>query len=125
MTAAVTGVSEVLAALYEARVPVLRRLPAHVAVTPEEELVIYRVAQEALTNIARHAEATWAQLELRDSADMLVLTVRDDGRGIPDDVATTSHGIRGMRERAMLVGATLVIDSRPGRGTVIELSIPR
>ena len=109
----------------QAHIPVLRRLDQSVEVTPEEELVIYRVAQEALTNIARHAEATWAQLELRDSADMLVLTVRDDGRGIPDDVATASHGIRGMRERAMLVGATLVIDSRPGRGTVIELSIPR
>ena len=55
----------------------------------------------------------------------IVLTVRDDGRGMPEGAATSSHGIRGMRERAMLVGATLVIDSRPGAGTVIELSIPR
>ena len=94
--------------------PRLRRLEPAAAVTPEEELVIYRVAQEALTNVARHAEATWVQLELRDAADRIVLTVSDDGRGLPEGAAASSHGIRGMRERAMLIGATLH-DREPAR----------
>jgi two-component system sensor histidine kinase UhpB len=124
------GLESALAALAssferQTRIPVLRRLKQNAAVTPEEELVIYRVAQEALTNVARHAEATWVQVELRHSADEIVLAVRDDGRGLPDRAAASSHGIRGMRERAMLVGATLHIESRPDRGTVIALSIPR
>jgi two-component system sensor histidine kinase UhpB len=124
------GLQSALAALasafeQQARIPVQRRLEHVVAVSPEEELVIYRVAQEAMTNVARHAGATTMELRLRDTPDGIVLTVRDDGRGLPDDAATSSHGIRGMRERAMLVGATLLIDSRPGGGTVIELSIPR
>ena len=124
------GLPSALAALasafeQQARVPVLRRLAQDVQVSPEAELVIYRVAQEALTNVARHAEATSVQVELRDATDEIVLTVRDDGRGMPEDAATSSHGIRGMRERAMLVGANLSIESRPGDGTAIQLSIPR
>ena len=124
------GLPSALAALagafeQQARIPVLRRLEQAVAVSPEEELVIYRVAQEALTNVARHAEATTVELQLRDTQEGIVLTVRDDGRGMPEGAAASSHGVRGMRERAMLVGATLLIDSRPGAGTVIELSIPR
>jgi two-component system sensor histidine kinase UhpB len=124
------GLVSALAALTNAferqvRVPVSRRLEEGVVVTPEEELVIYRVAQEAMTNVARHAEATQAQLELRTVGDRLVLTVSDDGRGLPDGAAASSQGIRGMRERAMLVGATLSIVPGPGGGTVVELSIPR
>jgi len=124
------GLQSALAALATAfqrqsHIPVERRLELPTAVTAEEELVIYRVAQEALTNVARHAEATWVQLELRDSGDRLVLIISDDGRGLPAGAAASAHGIRGMRERAMLIGATLKIESRPDRGTVIELSIPR
>jgi two-component system sensor histidine kinase UhpB len=109
----------------QARIPVSRRLEEGVQVSPEEELVIYRVAQEAMTNIARHAEATQAWLELRTVGDRLVLTVSDNGRGLPEGAATSSQGIRGMRERAMLVGATLKLEPRRGGGTVVELSIPR
>lgn len=124
------GLSSALAALTsgferQARVPVVRRLASGVQLSPEEELVIYRVAQEALTNVARHAEAKSVQVELRDGEDLIVLTVRDDGRGMPEGAATSSHGVRGMRERAMLVGAKLSIESRPGEGTTVQLSIPR
>jgi two-component system sensor histidine kinase UhpB len=124
------GLSSALAALAGAferqvRVPVARALEQHVAVTPEEELVIYRVAQEALTNVARHAQASHVELELRDVDDGVVLTVRDDGRGLPHGALDSSQGIRGMRERAMLVGAGLSIESRPGDGTVVRLAIPR
>lgn len=89
---------------------------------PNIELVCYRVAQEALTNIVRHAHARHARLVLRIDENHLVLRVSDDGRG---GVVTDGAGIRGMRERALLVDAVLTIDSPPGRGTVVELTVPR
>jgi two-component system, NarL family, sensor histidine kinase UhpB len=90
---------------------------------PEEELVVYRVAQEALTNVLRHAGRDKAELELRASGGELVLDVRDDGRGFdPDGVA--GNGLVGMRERALLVGGRLVVRSRPGRGTMVRLALP-
>jgi two-component system sensor histidine kinase UhpB len=124
------GLSSALAALVsgferQARVRVLRRLASRVRVSSEEELVIYRVAQEALTNVARHAEAKSVRVELQENPEAIVLSVRDDGVGMPVGAASSSHGIRGMRERAMLVGAKLSIESGPGEGTLIELSIPR
>jgi two-component system, NarL family, sensor histidine kinase UhpB len=124
------GLQSALAALAgaferQARIPVVRHLEHVASATPEEELVIYRVAQEAMTNIARHAGASWARLELRVAQDAIVLTVADDGRGLRAGESASSHGIRGMRERAMLVGGTLQIDSRPEHGTAITLTIPR
>jgi two-component system sensor histidine kinase UhpB len=117
--AALTGAFE-----RQTRIPVTRGVEPVPDLTPEEELVIYRVAQEALTNIARHARATAVSVSLRRSADGIVLAVSDDGRGLPDGAERSSQGIRGMRERAMLVGADLAIDSRPDHGTAIRLSIP-
>ncbi|MBF6130090.1 histidine kinase [Nocardia brasiliensis] len=88
----------------------------------EVELVCYRIAQESLTNIARHAEATAVRLSLSAQDDTLVLRVRDNGRG---GVVEDGAGIRGMRERALLVDATLVIDSVPGQGTEVCVTIPQ
>ena len=107
------------------RIPVSRHVEQVNGVTPEDELVIYRVAQEALTNIARHARASKVEVSLRGTPGAVVLEVSDDGRGMPRGADASSQGIRGMRERAMLVGATLVINSRPGEGTTVQLSIPR
>lgn len=87
----------------------------------EVELVCYRIAQESLTNIARHAEATAVRLSLSVRSDNLVLRVRDNGRG---GVVEDGAGIRGMRERALLVNATLTIDSAPGHGTEVCVRIP-
>lgn len=89
---------------------------------PNIELVCYRVAQEALTNVVRHAHAHHARLLLRFGENRLVLRVSDDGCG---GVVTDGAGIRGMRERALLIDAVLTIDSPPGRGTVVELTVPR
>jgi two-component system sensor histidine kinase UhpB len=75
---------------------------------PEIELVVYRVAQEALTNVARHSGADQAELDLEHSDDLLTLTVSDRGRGLPAD-HEAGTGMRGMRERATLVGAHLTI----------------
>ena len=90
---------------------------------PDAELVVYRIAQEALTNAVRHAEASAIVLELRLDDRGLLLSVRDDGRGVPDRLLSTS-GIRGMRERALLVGGTLQIRVPADGGTEVCLRIP-
>jgi two-component system, NarL family, sensor histidine kinase UhpB len=123
------GLQSALAALAssfgeQARVRVRRRLEPAPRLSAEEELVVYRVAQEALTNIARHADATHVELRLERHDQEAVLTVRDDGGGIPPRAQASSHGIRGMRERAMLIGARLTISAPPGGGTEVELRIP-
>ena len=107
-----------------ARIPVERRVQPGPSLSREQELVVYRVAQEALTNIARHAAATHVLLELQCIDENTVLRVRDDGRGMAPESLLSSNGIRGMRERAMLIGANLSIDSPPGGGTEVRLTIP-
>jgi two-component system sensor histidine kinase UhpB len=103
-----------------------RRLAADLPVLePDEELVVYRVAQEALTNVARHGEARRAWVTLEPYGDRrAALTVRDDGRGFDLGAHAEGTGLRGMRERAVLIGASLHVDSRPGRGTTVRLSVP-
>jgi two-component system, NarL family, sensor histidine kinase UhpB len=91
---------------------------------PETELVIYRVAQEAITNAVRHAEATQITVALRAADGRVVLRVRDDGRGIDLPLPEDTAGISGMRERALLVGARLSIRSDPGAGTEVRLDLP-
>ena len=90
----------------------------------EQELVIYRVAQESLTNVVRHAEASTAWIALEPSDGDVTLTVSDDGRGMERGGEAIASGIEGMRERAMLVGASFEIDSRPGAGTRVRLVVP-
>jgi two-component system sensor histidine kinase UhpB len=107
----------------QAGIQIQRRLEPDVALSEEQELVIYRVAQEALTNVARHADARRVELSLDDVSGQTVLIVRDDGRGLSPGTLPSSRGIRGMRERAMLIGAQLEINSQPGGGTEIRLSI--
>jgi two-component system, NarL family, sensor histidine kinase UhpB len=108
----------------QARVRVDRRLDPALPLSEEHELVVYRVAQEALTNVARHANASEVQLWLGRTEEHVVLTVGDDGRGLPSDAMPSSHGITGMRERAMLIGAQLTITGPPSGGTKVQLSIP-
>ena len=88
---------------------------------PEVELVCYRIAQESLTNIARHAEASKVWLDLHSTTDQLLLRIADDGRG---GVDTEGAGINGMRERALLVSAALAIASPVGEGTEVLVTIP-
>jgi two-component system sensor histidine kinase UhpB len=93
--------------------------------SPDAELVIYRVAQEALTNAARHSGSTRAELTLRPDRDQIVLTVRDHGRGFESGHPAAGSGIRGMRERADVIGATLEIRAaNPGPGTEVRLQLP-
>jgi two-component system, NarL family, sensor histidine kinase UhpB len=106
-----------------AGVAVERDLEPDLPLTDEEELVIYRVAQEALTNIARHAGAERALLRLRRTPDGVELTVRDDGGGLPPGPWDGSTGIRGMRERALLVGARLDVGPAQPAGTEVRLRL--
>jgi two-component system sensor histidine kinase UhpB len=91
--------------------------------THEEELVIYRVAQEALTNVVRHAGASRAELVLERGPGRLVLRVADDGGGI-DGSGAANGGIRGMHERATLIHADLRVGRRAGGGTEVVLQVP-
>jgi two-component system sensor histidine kinase UhpB len=108
----------------QAQLDISRHLDARLMLSQQQELVVYRVAQEALTNVARHAGAEHVELRLDRDDSNAVLCVRDDGRGVQAADLASSNGIRGMRERAMLIGADLSINGRPGRGTRVQLSIP-
>jgi two-component system sensor histidine kinase UhpB len=107
-----------------AKLRIDRRLQRVEALSEEQELVIYRVAQEALTNVARHARAEGVELSLQQEADAVTLRVCDDGRGLPPDARRSTTGIRGMRERAMLIGAELSIRSPETGGTEVVLRVP-
>jgi signal transduction histidine kinase len=98
---------------------VIERLPANV------ETVLYRIVQEALTNVVRHARATRVDVVLTVRARKLVVLVEDDGVGFdPDAVPGEDHlGLFGIRERAEMIGGTLVIESAPGKGTTIMLEV--
>ena len=94
------------------------------AVSPAAELVIYRVAQEALTNVARHSGSDRAEVTLTAQDRGIALTVRDWGRGLGPGFLAGS-GIRGMRERAALIGATVEIGANgSGRGVELRLEVP-
>jgi two-component system, NarL family, sensor histidine kinase UhpB len=90
----------------------------------EVELVVYRIAQEALTNALRHSNARSATVSLKADAETLTLHVADDGEGMPDQLPGGTAGIAGMRERALLVGGRLSIQSRPDQGTEVRFTIP-
>ena len=108
-----------------AGIEVERHLERDLPLNAEEELVIYRVAQEALTNVVRHSGAQNVTLTLRSDGDGgVVLVVRDDGRGLPPDAYRRSTGIRGMRERALLVGARLEVRPADPHGTEVRLHLP-
>jgi two-component system sensor histidine kinase UhpB len=99
--------------------------PALVALAPEQDLAVYRVAQESLTNVARHASAGTASLSLDLAAGSIVLAVRDDGRGITDvEAAGPGTGLAGMRERALLVGGRLYVRRHDEGGTEVTLVVP-
>jgi two-component system, NarL family, sensor histidine kinase UhpB len=91
---------------------------------PEVELAVYRVAQESLTNVMRHAGATEVLVALQQVDGALRLIVRDDGRGLPAGDGQAGAGIAGMSERALHVGGRLTVASSPGGGTEVRLDIP-
>lgn len=102
----------------------VRRFP------PETELVLFRVAQEALRNVWKHAEASRAWITVEFGDHKTVLTIKDNGKGfeLPERVADLANagklGLAGMQERAQLIGGSLTIQSEPGKGTTITVEVP-
>jgi two-component system sensor kinase len=93
---------------------------------PQKATVAFRILQEILTNVARHAQATEVHIQLRREEGHLFLDVRDDGKGISqEDISDPmSLGLLGMRERAMMVDGDLTVQGTAGRGTIVTLRIP-
>lgn len=94
---------------------------------PNVEQVFYRIAQEALENTVRHANASLVSIDLKQVDDHLIMTVLDDGQGFNEkEINIEDHfGMKGMRERALTIGADLAIESEPGKGTRLQLSWER
>ncbi len=95
---------------------------------PEVETTFYRVAQEALNNVVKHSHASRVDVVLERRDGEVRLIVEDDGSGFDvtaNDVADRGIGLAGMRERATLVGGTLLVESTPGKGTSVFLRVPR
>jgi signal transduction histidine kinase len=92
--------------------------------TEEVEAAIYRIVQEALTNAAKHGGATKARVEVTEDESTVHIVVSDDGAGFDPGAATAGFGLLGMRERVELLGGTIEIESAPGSGTTVNVSVP-
>jgi signal transduction histidine kinase len=94
---------------------------------PEVETAAYRTVQEALTNVARHARAVDATVQIRATSEVLSVQIEDRGRGFDSKTtfrAPQSGGLMGMQERLLLLGGNLTVESRPGGGTRIIAEFP-
>ncbi len=90
------------------------------------EIALFRVVQEALNNVAKHAQASTVQVAIRQQGGRLVLAVNDDGKGFDPSEAARAHsfGLIGIRERVLTLGGSIAIDSSPGRGSRLQVEIP-
>jgi signal transduction histidine kinase len=92
---------------------------------PAFEMIILRIVQEALNNVWRHSGAQQAEVTVTQHGDQLFLTISDSGAGFdPAEVKTTRYGLTGMKERARLLGGSTQIDSAPGQGTRVQVTLP-
>jgi PAS domain S-box-containing protein len=101
--------------------------PVDRSLTPDGRLVVYRIIQEALNNVARHSDAPEARVSLREEAGHILAVIEDSGRGFP--VARIQAeggglGLMGMHERAVMVGGSVTVSSRPGEGTLVVVRVP-
>jgi len=102
------------------------RLPSQEVHAPRASTALFRIFQETLTNVARHAKATRVEVVLQKQRDRLVLRIRDNGRGFDsaNPALSKSLGLLGMRERAFILGGSVNISSAPGKGTTVTAWIP-
>ena len=119
---------ERLAATFEERTAIRTALEANLPdarLLPEIETVLYRVIQEALTNVVKHAGAERVSIVVAQRGDGIRVVVEDDGRGFQaGDVRHDALGVVGMRERVALIGGTLEVESKPGAGTTLAAYVP-
>jgi signal transduction histidine kinase len=100
---------------------------ADIAMDSERATALFRILQEALTNVARHANASQVNVRLKKRNGAFLLEVHDNGRGIGQKLLSTTNslGILGMRERALLLGGEFTIGGAPGKGTTVRVRIPQ
>lgn len=123
------GLEEALRALveqFQIDVPVHIDLPKkHLALSAEQSLALFRIAQESLTNVRKYAKATQVKLGLFEEEGKVVLSIHDNGQGFETrDIGVHGHGIAGMKHRTQMFNGTLTLRSAPGKGTHIEVRVP-
>jgi signal transduction histidine kinase len=101
-------------------------IPENIEAERDRSTAMFRILQETLTNVARHAKASHVVVELKKDQRLLLLEVKDNGRGISvqEAASTKSFGLLGMRERALLFGGEVTIQGREGEGTTVRVRIP-
>jgi signal transduction histidine kinase len=95
----------------------MHRLP------PDDELCLFRIAQEALTNVHRHAASPWAAIRLKVQSNSIMLEIEDAGRGIDTETPTLGVGLAGMRERIRQIGGIFSIETTSTGGTRVRTTI--
>ena len=123
------GLVEALRSLgqqFEMEMSVVMDFPEHeLSLSPEQSLALFRVAQESLTNVRKYAKASKVELSLKEKQGMVILSVADNGSGFnTENIELHGHGIAGMKHRAQMFNASLLLDSHAGRGTRIEVRMP-
>jgi signal transduction histidine kinase len=108
------------------RMPVTYTADFRERLRPQAETHVFRIAQEALTNVARHAQATAVRVALRREANLLYLEISDNGIGLPlmDSIPKSSFGLTGMKARTRSLRGEMKINSVPGRGTTVRVDFP-
>jgi PAS domain S-box-containing protein len=128
LDAGIASAIEWQARRFESRtqIPCLVQVPDNLPMLSDAKAIgLFRILQEALTNVMRHAEAHTVELSLTLENGVLCMTIADDGRGfVPDQGRPTSFGLVGMRERVLMLGGTLELDSESGEGTTLRAYIP-
>ena len=128
LDAGIASAIEWQARRFEARtqIPCLVQVPDNLAPLSDAKAIgLFRILQEALTNVMRHAQAHTVELTLAQEGDELCLTVSDDGVGfVPATGRPTSFGVVGMRERVLIMGGQLSLESEPGEGTTLSVRVP-
>ena len=128
LDAGISSAIEWQAHRFEARthIPCLVQVPEHLPpLSAAKEVGLFRILQEALTNVMRHAQAQTVELTLSVEGQALCLSISDDGQGfVPESGRSTSFGLVGMRERVLMLGGTLSLHSEPGEGTTLSVRVP-
>lgn len=95
--------------------------------TKENEIYVFRMLQEAMTNVEKHSQATACSLSSKETKNYLVFTLKDNGKGFKADSMNTNEGLgmKTLKERAQYIGATLDIESVPEKGSSVSIKIPK
>jgi signal transduction histidine kinase len=128
LDAGIASAIEWQARRFEARtqIPCLVEVPENLPPLSDAKAIgLFRILQEALTNVMRHAQAHTVEISLTEDEQQLCLTISDDGIGFAmHDSRPSSFGLVGMRERVLMLGGTMTLNSEPGEGTSLSVRIP-